>query len=105
MGRFDSGGGGGPARGGDDARPAQEFRALFPVRGEAHVDRERRVVFVLDFRFRKRRFIADAPERRAQAFVELSRFGEVRERVDDRRFEALIDRAIRMRVIAEDAHS
>ena len=75
------------------------------VCGEADVDGGGDFGFVFDFGFGEGGFVVDAPQRRAQAFVELLLFGKIRERVYDRRLEVGFDRLIRTIEVAEDAHA
>ena len=85
-----------------------EFReqrpALRVVRAKADVDRRRRVVLVLDLRFGERGLVVDAPQRRAQAFVEVVALRKVRQRLDDRRLELRRDRHVRI-VVPAEAHA
>ena len=65
-------------------------------RGEAHVDRRRNVIFVLDLGLGKRRLVVDAPQRRAQTFVDQAFLGQIGERGDDRTLERRRDRFVRI---------
>ncbi len=86
-------------------RKAQHDRVtLLGVRREANVDRRRRSRLVLDLGFRQRRFVVDAPERRAQTFIDLLTLGQIGKGVYDRCFKRRVDRAVWMVEEAEGAH-
>ena len=86
-------------------RALHESVALRFARGEAHVDRGRLAFLIFDLGFGQRRLVADAPKRRAQTLVELLRFRQVGERLDDDGFVFFVDRAIGVLVVAEQAHT
>ncbi len=79
--------------------------ALGVVCWKAHVDRRRDLRLVFDLGFGQRRFVVQAPQRRAQTLVELLLLGEIGERVDDGRFERRVDREVRPIVVPERAHA
>ena len=61
-------------------------------------------MFVFDLGFGQRSLVVHAPQRRAQALVELFFFCQIRECVHDRGFKRRVDRAIGAIEMTEDAH-
>jgi hypothetical protein len=80
---------------------AEDRAALGVGRGEAHVDRRRGVIFVFDLGFGQGGLVVDAPQRRAQALIEVVVGRQIGQRLDDRGFVGRRDRHVRIVEAAE----
>ena len=80
----------------------REIAGARRLQRELDVDRRRRVIFVLDFRFGQRRAAVDAPVNRLLAFVDESALHEFSERPRDCRLVPEIHRQIRVRPVAQN---
>ena len=88
-----------------EPEPPQEVGAPERGRREAHVDRGRDVVVVLDLGLGQGGLVGNAPQGRAQALVELLLLRQVGQRLHDRRLEPRVDRHVGVVEVAEEAHT